>query len=761
MDNLSRTLDFIKTNAVSADLAALDWNRFAKNNPQAYTFNQYQQFLEWGGSKYINAETLRKLWQGKEIADAYFYLRDENENKQMQQNGQVDAANENVGSPVFPLLGLPLIFLSKHYNQSKIMEEDDEYQAIVSQKKSQWLNNNPSKDFSSKEGLDYAYGSLENNETPALEKDVKAEIEKRKLSNENFRKRFEKKEKRWEKEKTKVYKNPKDNPLYAYKERQINEHTKERFKLLKKENPSIKEEDIRKQVENRTKKKQDQPSAFNQANQIRQLQGVANRIQQIQRVQTPPSPPQAPSPSPSPAPRPSSMPSPSSAISNVKNMVRLAQKAQKILKAARLATLLANPYVWIIIGVAVVVIIVFAIVFGSDSETDQTQLTGYCPNPEAIAANRKTTPETCKYLNPAINIFGNLTEQQINAYKEKYRAQSKRLDFDARVNDIVNKTRGVGLNPVIFLGYWKSEGSFSFSFGCDPRTPPFTFEAELDCTLGLSPNGGSATARCARSAIEKDPNKKKELEKGCELLKSIRKNKVYSNYPVSYPINTFDDFAETYGSAAPDLGDAATNFNCVNTYNTLVEVANNLNACTSSPQTTKAPSPATNTIVQKAFEIVQLLQKRLDDCGGISCYLFNFKRDEPKEYYWCTFLVIDSYNNSGFSGLTRNAHASVLGMKRFFQDSSQNGGNYKFLPPETPANNLRPGDVIFFEGIGQHVSLIKDFNLDESGNGTIKTYDSNNVGIEDVVFVKDNVLQKAQTTAKRYSITGFGTVNNL
>lgn len=205
---------------------------------------------------------------------------------------------------------------------------------------------------------------------------------------------------------------------------------------------------------------------------------------------------------------------------------------------------------------------------------------GSCPDKDTIEANRKSTPETCKYFSPAINIFGDLTPTQIEKYKNTYKSLSKRDDFDARVDDIVEQSRSVGLNPIIFLGYWRSEGFFSYSFGCDPRTPPFTFEAELTCALGLSPAGGSATARCARSAIETDPTKKRELEKGCELLKQIRNKDIYKKYPISYPIKTFDDFAETYGSAAPLLGDADKNMNCVNTYNTLVEVALEVGSCT-------------------------------------------------------------------------------------------------------------------------------------------------------------------------------------
>lgn len=208
-------------------------------------------------------------------------------------------------------------------------------------------------------------------------------------------------------------------------------------------------------------------------------------------------------------------------------------------------------------------------------------ISGNCPTQTEITANRTTVPGACKYLNPSIDIFGDLTQAQIQKYIDTYAKTSDRTDFAERTNQIVQKARSVGLNPAIFLGYWKSEGNFSYSFGCDPTHAPYTFEAELDCALGLSAGGGSTSSRCARSVVEKDPTKKAELEKACEALKKIRQNPIYKNYPVSLPIKTFDDFVETYGSATPELGDAPINYNCINTYNTLLEVALNIGACSS------------------------------------------------------------------------------------------------------------------------------------------------------------------------------------
>lgn len=250
----------------------------------------------------------------------------------------------------------------------------------------------------------------------------------------------------------------------------------------------------------------------------------------------------------------------------------------------------ATAEVWVpaalIIGaIALVIIFILFIMKLAGEQTPEiggTTVAGTCPTQAEITANRTTVPGACKYLNPSIDIFGDITQNQIQKYIDTYAKTSDRTDFTERTNQIVQKARSVGLNPIIFLGYWKSEGAFSYSFGCDPTHPPYTFEVELDCALGLSAGGGSATARCARSVVEKDTAKKAELEKACDILKQIRQNPIYKNYPVSIPIKTFDDFVETYGSATPELGDAPVNYNCINTYNTLLEVALNTGACSSS-----------------------------------------------------------------------------------------------------------------------------------------------------------------------------------
>lgn len=158
-------------------------------------------------------------------------------------------------------------------------------------------------------------------------------------------------------------------------------------------------------------------------------------------------------------------------------------------------------------------------------------------------------------------------------------------------------------------------------------------------------------------------------------------------------------------------------------------------------------SPAQSAIVDAASTITPLLRIGEEN-------LYNTKIDEPGVYYWCTYLAIDSYNKAGLDGLTRTENGTVLSMKSFFASTP----GYILLAPSVSVEHLSPGNVIFFEGEGQHASLIKSMQVDENGNGAIRTFDANNIVTEDVVAVRNYQATKAQTTSRIFTITGFGQV---
>lgn len=158
-------------------------------------------------------------------------------------------------------------------------------------------------------------------------------------------------------------------------------------------------------------------------------------------------------------------------------------------------------------------------------------------------------------------------------------------------------------------------------------------------------------------------------------------------------------------------------------------------------------------ILQKASQTVQ----KLTNVGRF----YAAKLDEGitglgSNVYWCTYLIVDSYNKVAATGLDRLRHAAVVNMKNYFKNTQANGGKLRFLESVAPVSQLRPGDTIFFEGQGQHASLIKSIILDPNGNGTITTYESNNVVLEDEISVRNYRALNAKTTVHMYSITGFG-----
>lgn len=402
----------------------------------------------------------------------------------------------------------------------------------------------------------------------------------------------------------------------------------------------------------------------------------------------------------------------------------------------------SSKRVWLVI-LGSLIILVLGTTFTVPPSTQEGQPTAT----GAIGAgcpDTSTNKASCRYLNPSINLFNTaISSSAIDSYISKYSpifinaGKGDLNEFKKRVNYIVTSSQKAGLNPSLFLGYWKSESRFSTVGSRDMGCVGDNFYEQVDCSLGInrfSDPQKNPIANCARS---KDAN-----SLACTALKSIRQN-FDKSHPITYPIATFDNFAEGYGPYGHLVNGIPTN--CTHTYNILVEVAKELNSCVTSPTPTFAGS---NKIIGIASQITQLLSKGIDG-------FFNVKRDEPGVYYWCTYLIVDSYNRSGLSGLTRPNHAAVLAMKSFFSNTQ----GYKLLSPDTAVSNLRVGDVIFFEGSGnQHTSLIKSFDLEENGNGVIKTYDSNNIVIEDTVFVRNYRATKAQTTTRLYNITGFGQI---
>lgn len=222
---------------------------------------------------------------------------------------------------------------------------------------------------------------------------------------------------------------------------------------------------------------------------------------------------------------------------------------------------------------------------------------GICPSQEVIDQNKDNN---CKYLNPNIDLFDIfISDEMINKYIEKYVSSfnGTRTEFIRRVDYIVDMSKQAGLNPILFLGYWKSESQFSSLGTRDMGCVGDNFEEQVNCALGIkefSDPAKNPVANCARSG---DAN-----SIACKTLKSIRTNSPYdSTHPVKYPIATIDDFAESYGPYDHLTGGKPTN--CTHTYNTLLEVASRLNACTSAPSTAPVQTGNLQQSIGKEFGI--------------------------------------------------------------------------------------------------------------------------------------------------------------
>lgn len=99
--------------------------------------------------------------------------------------------------------------------------------------------------------------------------------------------------------------------------------------------------------------------------------------------------------------------------------------------------------------------------------------------------------------------------------------------------------------------------------------------------------------------------------------------------------------------------------------------------------------------------------------------------------YWCTNLVIDSYNLAGIKGLGIE-HQTVVNMRSFWM----NALNYKYIDylngdKAQALSQIQSGCAVFFErnpGVHtgfEHAAIIKSINIDSNTNGYMETYDSN------------------------------------
>lgn len=220
--NFSQIKKFIKENPAEADARAFEWDEFLKVNaetsPEIFSIETSEEFYKWA-QEHPEKNIDPSVWVGKEIEEAYFYLREQREYPQTQTDEQTGTASIPLELAAFPILAG--MFLER----PKIIEEDRNYQQIEEELKKEWIKKNPGKE-GSKEHIDYLYGSLDGQAKNSLDKEAKEAFEK----NPKFKKRAE----RYRKETRVIYKNPKDDQKWLHHEYKMQAEINARLELLEK-----------------------------------------------------------------------------------------------------------------------------------------------------------------------------------------------------------------------------------------------------------------------------------------------------------------------------------------------------------------------------------------------------------------------------------------------------------------------------------------------------------------------------------------------
>jgi hypothetical protein len=135
--------------------------------------------------------------------------------------------------------------------------------------------------------------------------------------------------------------------------------------------------------------------------------------------------------------------------------------------------------------------------------------------------------------------------------------------------------------------------------------------------------------------------------------------------------------------------------------------------------------------------------------------------------YWCTYLIIDSYALSGINGLSRASHSAVVYMMQFWRQTP----GFVFLDyysgnRQSVLSQVQPGYVIFYQanpgqttlGTFDHVAIVKSLTINNNGDGTLETYDSNTTYSTRLTYPVDNWnIRGLLTSPSTYAVMGFGT----
>lgn len=238
---------FLQSNPAAADELAGRWHAFTIQYPDVEGFSSFAVLAKWARENNLPLASLQDLWTGKEITDEYFAERETEESVQE----PTDQPTTH-GTSGIELLALPL--LAKMYlTKLKILEEDKDYQKIAQLKQEEWLKKNPEENFSTKAGIDYLYGSLDNPTADTLQKDTEQAFREAAEKNPKLKKRLEK----YDTEKKKIYKKAYDDDAVKSIHASIRYEAQARHQLLAAddETKDTTFDEVQKQVAERTWKR--------------------------------------------------------------------------------------------------------------------------------------------------------------------------------------------------------------------------------------------------------------------------------------------------------------------------------------------------------------------------------------------------------------------------------------------------------------------------------------------------------------------------
>lgn len=229
---------YITTHPRDASILAQEWSRFKRRaiqtNPDLISVQTSSEWYQWL-AKHPEVHADPSLWVAKEVGDAFPYIQNEAlRNDAFHKEERSKRGGGALASAALGVAALPFSF-----KKPEIMEHDSKYNKIREQLQKEWLKTNNQKDFQSKEGLDYMYGSLDSNEKSELDK--KAE--------ELFRQKHQKAAEYYDKKARQIKKSPEKDWQIWHTEAQMLAHTKERLALL----PEGTSDDEKKALEQRIK----------------------------------------------------------------------------------------------------------------------------------------------------------------------------------------------------------------------------------------------------------------------------------------------------------------------------------------------------------------------------------------------------------------------------------------------------------------------------------------------------------------------------